>query len=42
MYIYYYHEVFNVPQEVAKIDVEQVTGCGNHDVVVVPVPYALQ
>ena len=36
-----YHEIFNVPEEVAKVDVEEVSGGSDHDVVIVTIPYAL-
>ena len=36
-----YHKVFDVAEEVSKVNVEQVARCGDHDVVIVPVSYPL-
>ena len=35
------HEFLLVPQKVAKVDVEEVSGGSDHDVVIVTIPYAL-
>ena len=40
-YMCVYHEIFYVPKEVAKVDVEEVSGGSDHDVVIVTIPYAL-
>ena len=36
-----YHVVFDVPQEVSEVNVEEVSRGGDHDVVIVTVSYAL-
>ena len=36
-----YHEFLLVPKEVSKVNVEEVSRSGDHDVVVVTVSYAL-
>ena len=36
-----YHEVLDVPQKVSEVDVEEVARGGDHNVVIVPVPYPL-
>ena len=39
--LWLYHEVFDVSEKVAKVDVEEVPRCGDHDVVIVSVSYPL-
>ena len=41
-YIVSYHEVFNISKKVTKVDMKQVARCGNHDIVIMSVPNALQ
>ena len=36
-----YHEVFDVSKEVSKVDVEEVSRGGHHDVVIVAITNAL-
>ena len=36
-----YHEFLLVPKEVSKVDVEEISRGGDHDVVIVTVSYAL-
>ena len=36
-----YHEIFYVSQKVAKVNMEEVSRGGDHDVVIVTIPYAL-
>ena len=37
-----YHNVFDVSEKVSKVDVEEITRCGHHDVIVMTITNTLQ
>ena len=39
--LFSHHVIFHIAQEMAKVNVEEVTGCCNHDVIVVAISNAL-
>ena len=40
--VFMYHNVFDVAEKVSKVDVEEITRCGHHDVIVVTITNTLQ